>query len=229
MGFGVPIPGMPGGGGGGLGDLLSSGASSIANAGKDLWSNLQQRENATASRNWNASMANTVHQREVADLIKAGLNPILSATHGGNPAATAPVAGVTPLSGGVSDFLQMKMALQQNDADLNLKRANADAADSSATLNDAKRVTELTSQALYQQQADQIAAQTQALQDANAKNDLQAQWYRDNPDMLKLRNFFDAIGLDVGDVFRLIKPGTKVDKTTNIYPSSVISPSAPRR
>lgn len=40
---------------------------------------------AAKNRNWQALMSNTAHQREVKDLIAAGLNPVLSAS-GGNGA-----------------------------------------------------------------------------------------------------------------------------------------------
>lgn len=41
---------------------------------------------AAKNRNWQALMSNTAHQREVKDLVSAGLNPVLSAG-GGNGAA----------------------------------------------------------------------------------------------------------------------------------------------
>lgn len=50
---------------------------------------------AELNRNWQAMMSNTAHQREVKDLVSAGLNPILSAT-GGNG---APVGSGATASG----------------------------------------------------------------------------------------------------------------------------------
>lgn len=58
-------------------------AQSQAFAEKQMQFNAEQ---AAINREWQAEMSNTAHQREVKDLLAAGLNPVLST--GGNGAAT---------------------------------------------------------------------------------------------------------------------------------------------
>lgn len=50
---------------------------------------------AEINRNWQEYMSNTAHQREVKDLIAAGLNPILSANSGASTPAGSVGSGVT--------------------------------------------------------------------------------------------------------------------------------------
>lgn len=70
------------------------GGSILGSLAGGIFGNKSSAKEAQKAREWQEMMANTAHQREVADLRAAGLNPILSAT-GGSGAATPSGAAAT--------------------------------------------------------------------------------------------------------------------------------------
>lgn len=82
------------------------------------------QEAAEDNRDWQAEMSSTAHQREVADLRAAGLNPILSAT-GGRGASTpaGAQASMPDLGSTLSSSTHSALAAKRIDAEIDLLRA----------------------------------------------------------------------------------------------------------
>lgn len=102
-----------------LGSLISAGASLLGGGGQAAsakYATDVSRESADKQMAFQERMSSTSHQREVADLRAAGLNPILSATGGSGssaPSGASFSASVPDVSSMVSNAIAAVTAVQQ--------------------------------------------------------------------------------------------------------------------
>lgn len=87
---------------------------------------------AAANRQFQERMANTAYQRAIADMKKAGINPMLAVTQGGATTPGGSLAsgvstthGKSPVQGALSSAMQLKAQMDNMNADTRVKEATA--------------------------------------------------------------------------------------------------------
>lgn len=134
--------------------IASIGASAIGGLFGNK-SNKDAAKQAQLNRDWQERMDNTKHQREVADLTAAGLNPILSAQNGGSVPSGATAAQTNPMSGfgdTVTSALKMnsvdkkRLAIEQQQTNANEAHLLAQANKANAEYDYINENRELTRQ-----------------------------------------------------------------------------------
>jgi len=112
----------------GAASLLGGGISNAQTASRLEDQHRHQTETMVEQNKFYESMANTAHQREVADLTAAGLNPILSGT-GGKGAAVGTGSGMSGASSPATDIVtpavNTAMQARRNEEEIkNLRETN---------------------------------------------------------------------------------------------------------
>lgn len=105
----------------GLGSFISSMAGPIGGIVSGLFADKAARDN----RGFQEKMSNTAHQREVADLRAAGLNPILSAGGRGASSPSGATAQIPDFGSIANSAMSVRTAFKQAQANIRSTEATA--------------------------------------------------------------------------------------------------------
>lgn len=163
------------------GDQASAEATLIANRENNAF----QASQADINRQWNLDISNTAHQREVADMKAAGINPMVSGMGGsGAGGGSSPMPSTSPapdmtgaaglrgaasIANSAKDIISWVTDMKQKDASIGATNAAADASKASASSAKATAIKTLTEVPLNKLKLQQGTLETPAVAAEAAK------------------------------------------------------------
>lgn len=126
--------------------LIQGGAAGLETAG-GIFATAANINQARLNRRFQASMSNTAHQREVKDLLAAGMNPLLTTESRGASTPTGATANIENPARGIthsaSQYVQNRELIKTQIAQRGLLEAQAQDAMAGANLKNASAATEV--------------------------------------------------------------------------------------
>lgn len=177
------------------GEALAGGLMDLA--GSSL-QNLFNKKEATKARNYATEMSNTAHQREVADLRAAGLNPLLSVRGSGASTPSGPSVVSADMSSVGSRMANTALAVKLNKAQVDLVESQALQSIAQARLAN-KQGVKLDSDIASNVLAQESQSLANIVQAANLKSQLtKAEFASQNEMLMKIERFNETLGRILG-------------------------------
>lgn len=187
-----------------LGDALAGGGLPILG---DLYGQKKERDFANAQTAMQIHLANTAHQREVADLRAAGLNPILSVNRSGAPSNLAMGAHFGSVG---QNAVSSALGVHKTQAEVDKIREEIQSIPVVRKLTETQIEHTAEGITLLVNQAQKIVEEKLKLHYENVTNEQMAVVYEDEEWLNTLYAYSQRIGLnasDLLDVFKIVKFG----------------------